>query len=176
MEVLKTSENVELSKQIIIAIPEHVKLCLKEQRQVFILYLVNNWLSNMDEFFTQKTLNQFLCYLEVIAISVVTDKSASLLIIPTIIYADKYIKKTKTRLTRQNVYYLLSISLTLSIKFWTDDKFFLDNASRALDIPKEKIMELEFKLLDKINWDLFLSKEDLQTYQINNLWSTLFQI
>lgn len=89
------------------------------------------------------------------------------LVLPAVVYANKYIRKTQATYAKHQIFTLLLISTLVTVKYWQDGSVSLTEASRFYGIPKNKIVELEKRFLSTIDYSLYMSPSEAD--QVNML-------
>jgi len=136
--------------------------------------LLNSWLLESETKFSWKATKKWMKTLEIIVSVLEAELNPKLVLIPVFIYADKYVKATKKLYLRRNVEYILMISLLISIKFWGDAYVNLGDVSLVFGIPLKNILELEHKFLRGVGWNLVITAEDEEKYELKKFWNGLF--
>lgn len=143
-------------------------------RQKFVLNLFNSWLSKEEQPYTIEEMTTIVSSLEVYAHLIADDQERNLLLIPVVVYADKYAKAAQKLFSRDQIRNLLLISLVLTLKFWEDRSVDLESAGAVFGIPKKSVAFLEKKFLSALGWNLYISKDDVENYNLKKLWANLF--
>lgn len=150
------------------------KLTNERNRKIFIVSLLNSWLSKKKDYFDFESVNAFLIILETAINKITIIESDTIILIPALLYGDKYVKSKQKLFKKKQVFGILMISLLLSIKFWIDGNIHLMNASIAFELPKQLIIDLELEVLKNVDWNLFISEKDIENYNLKALWSHIF--
>lgn len=144
----------------------------KNRRQFFILDLINTWVAPEIQL-TIISMNKLLNYFEQFINSIIeSDKQNCVLILPAIVYCDKFLKKKNNKLmTLDDLAKTLGISVILAMKFYAEfPSFNYDRVGAHLDTSKKQLIELEREFLLTLDFRLFLQEEDILQYKLRELW------
>lgn len=153
----KMNEKRVLSEQII------------QARIEFFKSTMNSWLNPRDGVFSTEEMFEIFNCLEAM-IWLLTGTKWNEVLIPTLVYADRYVSASGTKLGKESVFRLLSVTTWVSLKFWADTSFKIDEVRKITEIPVSKLKELELKLLNQIEWNLMFTDVDIVAFGISNLW------
>lgn len=86
------------------------------------------------------------------------------LLLPTILYADKYVQNGGI-IHESKIFHLLLTSANLTVKFWEDCGIDTDLVAEVTGLTKKQISTMERVFLSTINYNLYLSSEDIEQWR-----------
>jgi len=130
--------------------------------------VVRSWLELYDKaFYQQHALSaiekRITIYLDVICTVLEHYPDAGYMLVPVVLYADKYVRTQGIHHTQ--VFYLLLASTICTLKYWDDSAQSVNKSiSLAFNYPLNAINDVEKSFLGGLKWDLSLSWEDIETF------------
>jgi len=130
--------------------------------------IIRAWLEQNDQAFCDLYSPQLIEdrideYLEIIKTLLDNFKLPDHMILPVIIYANKYIRSHGVK--HEQIFYLLLASTICTIKFWDDSATLLNKTvAYAFNYSLDRINKVERDFLQGLDWDLSLSLEELNHF------------
>jgi len=87
------------------------------------------------------------------------------LLVPTLIYADKYVQKCGPVADMRDAFLLLLISAMVTVKMWEDWGISSGVVEEFVGISRKQLREMERKFLAALDYSLFLSEEEIQQFK-----------
>lgn len=90
------------------------------------------------------------------------------LLMPTIMYADKYLTNARTQIHYDLLFQLLLTSAIVAVKMWEDTGADMELVSYLTNTPKKDLGTMERLFLQKLNYELVLTTEDIEEFENDN--------
>jgi len=87
------------------------------------------------------------------------------LLIPTLIYADKYVQRCGQLGDLRDAFLLLLVSAMVTVKMWEDWGISAGIVEEVIGISRKQLTEMERKFLSALDYSLFLSDEEIQEFK-----------
>jgi len=87
------------------------------------------------------------------------------LLVPTLIYADKYVEKCGQVGDLRDAFLLLLISSMVTVKMWEDWGISAGVVEEAVGISRKELTLMERRFLSALDYSLFLSDQDIQDFK-----------
>lgn len=140
----------------------HARAMEKAKRESALFSRITSWLSS-GEFVDHSAIKQFfVCIKQLVKLMGYEYKKN--LLTATVIYADRYVRNTSL-ISANQLFRLMLTSTVATMKFWEDCGVDLELCSYVFGIEKKSITVMERHFLTKIDYKLFLTKDDLLEFE-----------
>eukprot|EP01114_Cavostelium_apophysatum_P009210 TRINITY_DN22301_c0_g1_i1.p1 TRINITY_DN22301_c0_g1~~TRINITY_DN22301_c0_g1_i1.p1 ORF type:complete len:184 (+),score=32.34 TRINITY_DN22301_c0_g1_i1:184-735(+) len=139
----------------------------RNRRKELIYQTINSWITSDHEPIEHEQLADYLgCIKQLCQLMGYHFKSN--LLLPSVIYADKYVHTVGT-LDRDQVFHLLLTSALVAIKFWEDEGVDIELTCEIFGIDRKYFVQLEKDFLITLDYELMLSTKDIETFAHANM-------
>jgi hypothetical protein len=140
-----------------------------ERRISLIFHTVNSWLKS-NQCVSDHAIKEYIrCIKQLVKLMGYRYKKN--LLLPTVIYADKFVKKDGL-IDESDIFRVLLVSALVTVKFWEDTGIDADLASYVSGFTKKEICDLERRFLNVIDYKLFLDNSDIEMFDTSSPVST----
>jgi len=134
----------------------------RQKRNEMLQGQFNSWLKADQQRITLDTVDEILSCVRG-TIELIGRKYSQHFLLPIMLYADKFVKKSGL-IEQDHVLNLLLISTVVTVKFWVDTGVDVDVTSYVSGIPKKTISLMERNFLSIIDYALYLSAQDIESF------------
>eukprot|EP01116_Phalansterium_solitarium_P009190 TRINITY_DN23231_c0_g1_i1.p1 TRINITY_DN23231_c0_g1~~TRINITY_DN23231_c0_g1_i1.p1 ORF type:complete len:190 (-),score=31.63 TRINITY_DN23231_c0_g1_i1:694-1263(-) len=135
------------------------------QRNLIVCRHVQSWMEPSISLDPGDILRLFDCIERLVHLM---EYSFSAILFPMLIYAERYIKKTRP-LKRPELFPMLVVAACLALKMWEDYGPDLDLTVKVCGISKRFISDLERTILETFEYRLLISTEDVEKFKTDPL-------
>eukprot|EP01119_Soliformovum_irregulare_P004421 TRINITY_DN15414_c0_g1_i1.p1 TRINITY_DN15414_c0_g1~~TRINITY_DN15414_c0_g1_i1.p1 ORF type:complete len:196 (+),score=38.29 TRINITY_DN15414_c0_g1_i1:326-913(+) len=141
----------------------NAEILKKSKREDCIRFTVNGWIKAGQAKLDREMLKTYLDCIKNL-IKLMGYRFTKTLLLPTIIYADKFVQSSGL-LDSTQIFHLLLISSLVATKFWEDTGADMNLASYISGISKKEICDMERTFLKSIDFALFIDQEDVDEFE-----------
>lgn len=147
--------------------PSHGSQHLASHEELSLCQVMSYWIAEEAEMLTVESAQHYLKLIRDIMVLINPHSLRDNLLVSTVFYADRFVKKRGVKLEEpRKAFLVLLISALVTIKMWEDFEVKTETLERFTGISKKQLSVLERQFLGVLEYSLFVSYEDMVSFQI----------